>query len=204
MATTNGHPGKAAGALGVTARVAQLSGRVERLTREVEGLAELVRGQNELLLRLYRQGPGPEAVPAARSAPATEPAGPAGGDGYADLVIRIRALVRSVVPFGARVAVASKGDEELLLLEGRRGWHFPQVAGGTYAGHHPVDGGHAITGLEALRKRGADFFVLPSTAFWWLEHYPDFAVHLDARYRLVMKEPETCLIYDLRPEGEPS
>lgn len=88
------------------------------------------------------------------------------------------------------------------MLEGRRGLHFPQVDGGVYAGHHPVDSEEAITGLEALREQGAQFFVLPSTAFWWLDHYPDFAAHLTGRYRVAMRNPEACLIFDLRPEEE--
>lgn len=190
----------------LTARVAQLGVRVERLTRQVESLTELVRGQNELLRRQYRAPAGSEAsgeAPAARLGAEGDPAGPEGSDGYADLVIRIRALVRSVVPAGAAVAVASKGDEELLLLEGRRGWHFPQVEGGEYAGYHPPDSDEAIRGLEALRGRGAGYFVLPATAFWWLDHYPGFAGHLTDRYRVALRNTDACLIFDLRSEGRP-
>lgn len=198
--------GRADSTLG--ARVGQLTVRVERLSRQVESLTELVRGQNELLQRQFRMqsAPGTAAgeAPAARLGAEADPAGPDDSDGYADLVIRIRALVRSVVPSGASVAVASKGDEELLLLEGRNGWHFPQVEGGEYAGHHPLDGDDATRGLEELREMGAQYFVLPQTAFWWLDHYTDFARHLTDRYRVALRNADACLIFDLQTEGKSS
>ena len=187
----------------LSAPVGELSSRIDRLSRQVESLAELVKGQNELLHRQFQLLNSNQRAdtPSARLGSESDPAGPSESDGYADLVIRIRALVRSVVPFGAKVVVASKGDEELILLEGRRGWHFPQVDGGVYAGHHPLDSDDAIAGLEHLRQRGADFFVLPSTAFWWLDHYPAFAGHLTDRYRLALRNQDACLIFDLRSGG---
>ena len=125
-------------------------------------------------------------------------AGPVTAGEYGALVQRVRAAVRASVPEGARVAVVSRGDPALLDFGGRRGWHFPQAAGGGYAGHHPADGAEAIADLEGLRGRGAEFLVLPSTAAWWLDHYPDFRAHLDGRYRVIADLPDTCLIFDLR------
>lgn len=189
----------------LSARVGEMSIRLDRLARQVESLTELVRGQNELLHRQYRIQTGSNGrteVPPARLASESDPAGPSESETYADLVIRIRALVRSVVPAGATVLVVSKGDDELLLLEGRVGWHFPQVDGGVYSGHHPADSDEAIRKLEKLRRRGATFFVLPASAFWWLDHYAGFAAHLTERYRVVLRNPEACLIFDLRSNGE--
>jgi hypothetical protein len=180
----------------------ELAARIDRLGRQVESLAELVRGQNELLRRLClsaAQPTGAIEAPAARLPSDADPAGPSHREGYADLVIRIRALIRSVAPAGANVLVASKGDEELLLLENRKGWHFPQTDGGVYSGHHPLDSEDAIERLEQLRDRGADFFVLPSTAFWWLDHYPGFVDHLN-RYRVALRSQDACLVFDLRSE----
>ncbi len=97
-------------------------------------------------------------------------------------LLAYRALVRSVVrtaarhtPVGARLLVASKGDDALLRMRGRRAGHFPQTAHGVYAGHHPADGKSAVQQLERL---GANFFVLPQPQFWWLDHYPALARHL--------------------------
>ena len=42
------------------------------------------------------------------------------------------------MPADATVLVASKGDAELLKLDGRTAWHFPQTLEGVYAGAHPA------------------------------------------------------------------
>src|SRR3712207_2672412 len=52
--------------------------------------------------------------------------------GYQQLVRRIREVVRTALPAGATVIVVSKGDDRLLELDGRRGWHFPQNERGVY------------------------------------------------------------------------
>jgi hypothetical protein len=181
-----------------------MSIRLDRLARQVERLTELVKGQNDLLQRQFRLHAGSNGhaeVPAARLASDGDPAGPPERETYADLVIRIRALVRSVVPPGSTVLVASKGDEELLLLEGRIGWHFPQSDGGVYSGHHPADSDEAVRRLEKLRRRGATFFVLPASAFWWLDHYAGFAAHLTEKYKVALRNQGACLIFDLRSES---
>ena len=64
--------------------------------------------------------------------------GQANGRSYGALIERIRVLAADTLPADATVAVVSKGDEELLKLPGRRGWHFPESAPGVYAGHHPA------------------------------------------------------------------
>ena len=70
---------------------------------------------------------------------------------------RMRDVARVSLPADARVLVISKGDDDLLRLDGRHGWHFPQTAGGVYAGYHPADSTQAIAHLETLRARGAEF-----------------------------------------------
>jgi glycosyltransferase involved in cell wall biosynthesis len=52
------------------------------------------------------------------------------GGTYRQLVCRIREVVRTTLPPDARVLVVSKGDDDLLKLDGREGWHFPRVEGG--------------------------------------------------------------------------
>jgi hypothetical protein len=110
------------------------------------------------------------------------PRGTTGADdgqaSYDQIVAGVRQAVRGVVPRTATVVVVSKGDNALLDFDGRPGWHFPQTDGGVYAGYNPIDSQAAVGQIEELRSRGAGFFVLPSTAFWWLDHYPGLAAYL--------------------------
>src|SRR5439155_1042465 len=116
---------------------------------------------------------------------------------YKELVQGIRETATASLPAGAIVAVVSRGDDQLLRLDGLTAWHFPQNEEGVYAGHHPADGAAAIEQLEAGRERGAQFLLIPSTAFWWLDHYPELARQLGRRYRVVHRDDD-CLIVDLR------
>jgi hypothetical protein len=117
---------------------------------------------------------------------------------YAEVRDRIHGLVGCLIEPASIIVVVSKGDQELVRLGSSQGWHFPRTADGKYAGYHPADGAEAIAQLEQLRGQGAEYFLLPSTYFWWLDHYDGLAEHLRSRYRLVADCPETCLIYDLR------
>jgi hypothetical protein len=110
---------------------------------------------------------------------------------------RIRGLVCSQLSEDEPVIVASRGDDELLRFAGREGWHFPQTSEGVYAGHHPVDSAEAIKSLELLRSRGAAYFLLPQTSFWWLDHYRELQAHLTHHYREIVRD-DACRIFELR------
>jgi hypothetical protein len=116
---------------------------------------------------------------------------------YVKQILRTQQVVRATLPAGATVLVVSKGDEELLKLDGRTAWHFPQTLDGVYAGTHPANSIAAIAQLEALRVRGADYLLFPSTALWWLEHYTAFRDHLRRRYQEVVRQDDACVVYDL-------
>ncbi len=118
---------------------------------------------------------------------------------YQQLIGRIREIVRNTTPPNATVIVVSRGDEELLKLDGRTGWHFPQTEDGIYAGYYPADSAAAITELETLRARGGDFVLFPSTTFWWLDYYPELKQHLDANYPKIVERLDACIIYCLHP-----
>lgn len=117
---------------------------------------------------------------------------------YDSLCDRIEHAVRSTLPVQAVVAVVSRGDDRLVQLDDRRGWHFPQNDDGVYAGYYPSSSQHAVRHLEALREKGAQFLLIPATASWWLDHYREFRRHLDERYRVMRADPGVCAIYDLR------
>lgn len=117
---------------------------------------------------------------------------------YDRLIARTLQIVRAAVPARAVVAVVSRGDERLVTLQGRTGWHFPQTAAGVYAGHHPADGRAAIAHLDHLRARGARYLLIPRTAFWWLDHYRDFAEHLERTATAVCRDEWTCALFALK------
>jgi glycosyltransferase involved in cell wall biosynthesis len=102
---------------------------------------------------------------------------------YTKTIAGIREAVGTLLPENATVAVVSNGDDDLLKLGERRGWHFPQQEDGRYAGFHPANSADAIAGLESLRRRGAGYLLFPSTASWWLEYYSDFKEYLESRYK---------------------
>jgi hypothetical protein len=110
-------------------------------------------------------------------------------------------LVESVVPDGATVLVASRGDEALLGFRGRQGAHFPQLAGGVYAGHYPSDGRAAVAHVDALRVEGATHLAFPTSAFWWLDHYDELRRQLESTARLVACDLETALVWELDADG---
>jgi hypothetical protein len=116
---------------------------------------------------------------------------------YEDLAPRIAAVVEELTPVGAVVLVVSKGDEDLVRFDGRSGWHFPRAATGQYAGHHPLDGSWAVEHLESLRAAGGAYLVLPSTYYWWFEHYPELELHLRGRYERIGAPEEVCRVYRL-------
>jgi GT2 family glycosyltransferase len=117
--------------------------------------------------------------------------------GYVQLVERVRRTVCTAVPDGSTVLVVTKGDDQLLQLEGRRAWHFPQADDGTYAGHYPADSAACIAELERLRARGAEFLVIPESSRWWLEYYSEFAQYVQSTYGTLADEMSPAVIVPL-------
>jgi len=116
---------------------------------------------------------------------------------YRRTIARIQDLVRRTLPVDATIAVVSKGDKELLKLDGRKGWHFPQAEDGGYAGCYPATSAEAIDQLETIRARGAAYLLVPGTAFWWLDYYKGFRTHLEKKYRVCVQDEDTCMIIAL-------
>lgn len=115
---------------------------------------------------------------------------------YANLLQRIRSVVQTSVPTAATLAVVSRGDDALLDVFRGSAWHFPQGADGEYLGYHPASSDQAVVHLESLRARGANYFLLPATSFWWLEYYAGFRSHLELNFQL-LHDDEACRIYHL-------
>lgn len=122
---------------------------------------------------------------------------------YKKLPGHLRQLASTELPPDAVVAVVSKGDDDLLNLDGRRAWHFPQGEDGAYPGYYPRDSAAAVSHLESLIARGATHLLFPNSAFWWLDFYTDFARYLDTRHERIWDD-DRCIIYELvRPQLVP-
>ena len=173
--------------------------RETELARENELLRAQLERRDELVERL---GDLQESFYMVEGALVEGPGTGESAAAYAKHLHRIKEIVRRETRAGDSVAVVTKGDERLLGLYGRRGLHFPQNARGAYAGGHPATSLSAIAHLELLRARGADYFLLPSDCFWWLEHYGDLRRHLGAHYRQVIWESDACALFDLRSPTE--
>jgi GT2 family glycosyltransferase len=119
---------------------------------------------------------------------------------YLAMLERIRAVVEAHVPPGATVAVVSKGDDALLEVGERTGWHFPCDAGGGYAGHHPADAAEVIARLRDVRDAGVTHLVLPATSRWWLDHYAGLDRHLGRCCALVVDD-DACTIFCWREDA---
>jgi hypothetical protein len=113
------------------------------------------------------------------------------------LVGNVRQFVESHVPSGARMLVATYGDEAMLLLGDRSTESFPQSTSGLSGDYTDVRGSEAIIQLESLRNAGAEFLLVPSSALPWLATHPDLERHLEERYALVARERGIGTIYSL-------
>lgn len=116
---------------------------------------------------------------------------------YRRLVPRVRQAVEAHVPTGARVLVATYGDDALLALGDRASTPFPQSTPGVAADYTDVSSAAAIAQLEALRGEGADFLVVPGTAQPWLATHPELERHLADGYETAYHERGLVTIYAL-------
>ena len=119
------------------------------------------------------------------------------------LVERIRELVPFVLPPVARIAVITDGKNGLLHLQGRATWPLPKDKDGIYTGPYPENDGEAIAQVERARSEGAQFLLIPRTAFWWLDYYEGFRRHLAGSYRVAFRDEQTCMIIALHHETDP-
>jgi glycosyltransferase involved in cell wall biosynthesis len=119
-----------------------------------------------------------------------------------EVVDMVQDYVETELPPGSRVLVVSRGDEDIVDFARHHGAHFPQSGDGRYAGHHPADSAEAIAHLSALREAGATYLVIPGTSVWWLEHYDEFACHLDQRYTRVAAKDGGYIAYALEQEEQ--
>lgn len=106
--------------------------------------------------------------------------------------------IATVVPQGENVVVVDEDVLDRVLFNRWRPVPFVEKDG-VYFGP-PADDATAISEFERLRSAGANFAVIAWPAFWWLEHYHNFAAHLESSYARLL-ETERVVIFDLRKRG---
>lgn len=112
---------------------------------------------------------------------------------------RLRNALRYVVPSRATVIIVG-ADDELVRQMGRpRLRRFDQTPAGSRTLPPPEDSAEAIARLDAHRSEEGDYFlVIPSTESSFLQRYEGFRDDLERRYRAIMRDDETAVIFDVR------
>jgi ATP-binding cassette, subfamily B, bacterial len=91
-------------------------------------------------------------------------------EAHAKLVDHICTTAGRMLPAGAYVAVATRGDAQLLKCA-QRAEHFPQGSDGGWAGYNPLNTAAIVTELRAMVNRGVTHLLVPSWSLWWFDHY---------------------------------
>jgi hypothetical protein len=101
-------------------------------------------------------------------------------------------LVKHLLPAGALIVVASLGDEEQGAFGGLRTWQLP-------LGSSTDGAGAPEAHLETMQRNGAEFLILPKSAFEWLKEHDDLAKRLLRDHVLVTHQEHVCDIYEMCP-----
>ena len=103
--------------------------------------------------------------------------------------------IATVVPPAENFVLVDEDVLDRALLNRWRPVPFVEKDGAYFG--PPSDDATAISEFERLRNAGANFAVVAWPAFWWLEHYRDFAAHLESSFARVL-QTERAVIFDLR------
>ena len=105
----------------------------------------------------------------------------------------------TVVPAGETFVLVDGDDWGAQISEERRQLPFLEK-NGQYWGP-PADDETAISELQRMRREyGASFIAFGWPAFWWLDHYREFAAFLRANFRCAL-ENERLVVFELRSSG---
>ncbi|MGD9715303.1 MAG: hypothetical protein AB7V46_25080, partial [Thermomicrobiales bacterium] len=120
------------------------------------------------------------------------------------LVEHIRHRVETALPTGARVLVATYGDQAMLELGTALTQSYPRSVPGVSADYTDISDDDAIAQLEALIAAGAEYLVVPSPALAWLANHPALTRYLVDNHGLLVDERGVVTIYALSIQRVPS
>ena len=114
--------------------------------------------------------------------------------GHAGMLRHIQERTR---PSGPILVMAPEGDRALDVPH-REVWQFPAPRPAMEATQlSEPDTRSLITELDEFWAGGAEYLVVPSSAFAWLGGYPELRSYLDLRYTATVRDPRSCILYDL-------
>lgn len=115
---------------------------------------------------------------------------------WKDRAARVRDELSGRLQTGARVILV---DQSELGLPSERFRPFLERDGGYWG--VPADDDTAIRELGRMRDEGWRYLAVAWNAFWWLEHFREFARHLETQCECIYRSAD-LRIYDL-PENSP-
>lgn len=115
-------------------------------------------------------------------------------DTWAMLTARFRREVAVAVPAGSRFVLIDDSALGIDELADRRAIPFIEHDG-EYQGP-PEDGEQAVAELVRQTRRGVRHVALAWHSFWWLDEYPELALHLQSRWRRV-SESDAAIVFEL-------
>lgn len=119
------------------------------------------------------------------------------GPRYGRTLRDVRTTLSGLLPGGARVAIASRGDDRMLGLGPWDAVHFPSDGDGAYCGYHPADTGEMVARIEALKEQGVSHLVIPPSMAWWLERYEGLASYLESHHESLSPPDQACRVWAL-------
>lgn len=103
--------------------------------------------------------------------------------------------IRRLIPAGCHYILVNDNEwGEGEPVEDRKSIPFLE-RNGEYWGQ-PSNDAEALGEFRRLQQAGADYIVFWWTAFWWLDHYPEFYYHLRAHFPCLLKD-ESVIIFQL-------
>jgi mannose-6-phosphate isomerase-like protein (cupin superfamily) len=108
--------------------------------------------------------------------------------------------IETLLPKGNAVIIVDQDEWDISARSHARSYHPFLEKQGQYWGP-PANGEVAIRELERMRRAGATFIAIGWPAFWWLDHYRDFADYIRRRYACLL-ENDRVTIFDLRSRSE--
>jgi hypothetical protein len=117
------------------------------------------------------------------------------------LIGQIQDLVSHLLPVGAPVAVIDTADSATLRLDERLILPLQPTDPSALA-NLQAQGTALVARLEALRRQGAAYLVVPRGAFDWWEAANTLRSHIELEYRCVTRQRHVCLIYELDSREE--